>query len=678
MREAEVAESVLDAALRYAARGWPVFPLYEMQAEGCACRQANCASPGKHPRTTNGLYAATTDEIQIRGWWRQWPEANVGIRTGSEASLIVLDVDPRHGGNDSLDEILLANHPFEDGPESHTGSGGRHFLFRHPSFPTGNRANFRPGLDVRGDGGYIVAPPSNHQSGDRYQWDAVFDDATDVPDPPGWLLSLIRESTSSEPIHYEAVSYRGELPTTVAAILERNQFARRRYERSKKGLDDKSESGCDFSLAAILAREGIAGGDIENAVRHSREKAGLEEKRDGWYHLTIGKVLANRKAQHEDEQVLKAETRAILHERMAVEAMNLDDWFRRDGSLIEPEPREYLLDGFLPTRVGMMLAALGGSGKGHFELALAMSLALGLPFGPFACPQPRPVIFVSREDDREEMQRRFHAAILAQFRGRLTDEQRRAIGQRLHVADLFGIRGARLGGPMSDLICEAAQQIGGLGLVILDPLGKCLPEDVESINSQEGAARVHEEIDYIVANTGWTCSVAHHVSKAVGREGKPVPGASTGSLQLEDFARLVLFLTAMEEPEARDLDPAHPFGYVEVSMTKANYTARMESLVLRREDGGALVPLRARSRTDIDADRALGALLEAGGGPLTRDEWRDACKDLEPEMPRDQADAARSLLRSRGLVAQLGRVGFVATDRARNPQGYSDESERGI
>lgn len=669
--DAQAEGTMLKAALRYAGRGWPVFPIYEMTREGCSCRRSKCTSPGKHPRTEGGHNEATVDEATIRAWWGDHPNANIGIRTGSESGLLVLDVDPIHGGNESFEEILLSNGQLEDGPESHTGSGGRHFLFKHPGFKTGNRANFRPGLDIRGDGGYIVAPPSNHKSGNHYEWDAIFDDATPPPEPPAWLLALVRESTSVEPLKYERIPYRGELPTSVSVILERNHLARSRYERSKKGLDDRSESGCDFSFAAHLAREGIPGGEIENAIRHSRDRAGLEEKRDGWYALTVGKVLANRQAQKQDEEISRAETRAVMRERLSIEAMTIEDWFLDDGSLVEPGAREYLLEGFLPAHVGVILAALGGSGKGHFEIALSVSLALGLPFGPFKCPAARPVIFVSREDDREEMQRRLHAAVAARFGGRLSREQRALLTRNLHIADLFGIRHARLGGPMTDMICEAARQIGGPGLIVLDPLGKCLPEDVDSINSQEGAARIHEEVDYLVANTGWTCSVAHHVSKGVAREGKAVAGASTGSLQLEDFARLVLFLTAMEEPEKRNLDPTHELGYVEVAMTKANYSARVDGLVLRREVGGALVPLNAKSQREVDARRALEILVEHDQ-TMSRDDWRSACKALDPEIPRDRADSARAWLRGRGLIMQVGRAGFCPTHNGRN--AVSDDS----
>src|SRR5690606_3696384 len=145
-------------------------------------------------------------------------------------------------------------------------------------------------------------------------------------------------------------------------------------------------------------------------------------------------------------------------------------------------------------------------------------------------------------------------------------------------------------------------------------------------------------------------------------------GVSTGSLQLEDFARLVLFLTAMDEPEKRGLDAGHALGYVEVAMTKANYSARVDSLVLRREAGGALVPLDAKPQREVDGLRAL-AVLVGHGQTMTRDDWRAACKALDPEIPRDRTDSARAWLRAQGYVMQVGNSGFTATHSGRMAHG---------
>ncbi len=98
------AASILHAALGYAARGWCVFPVYEISEAGiCSCRKArDCDRPGKHPRVKGWQAKATTDVATLRWWWSQWSHANVGIATGARSGFVVLDVDPRHGGDASL------------------------------------------------------------------------------------------------------------------------------------------------------------------------------------------------------------------------------------------------------------------------------------------------------------------------------------------------------------------------------------------------------------------------------------------------------------------------------------------------------------------------------------------------------------------------------------------------
>jgi putative DNA primase/helicase len=163
---ADPPNQVRDAALEYAREGLAVLPLHSPRGGGCSCRRP-CTNVGKHPRTKHGLNDATTDPDVIRRWWKTWPDANVAIRTGAVSKLAVLDVDPRHGGVDSL----RALGPLPETALSETGGGGYHIAFSHPGGHVKTTANsLGPGLDIRADGGYIVAPPSLHASGKRYAW----------------------------------------------------------------------------------------------------------------------------------------------------------------------------------------------------------------------------------------------------------------------------------------------------------------------------------------------------------------------------------------------------------------------------------------------------------------------------------------------------------------------------
>ncbi|HSH59723.1 MAG TPA: bifunctional DNA primase/polymerase [Acidimicrobiales bacterium] len=182
------------AALVYARQGWAVFPCHHPVQRGCSCGKVDCSSPGKHPRTRRGLHDATTNPEVIRRWWRSWPHANVAVRTGAVdgtagRGFVVVDVDPPHGGDHSLRALLSSHGPLPDTAVVRTGRGGRHLYFAHPGQAVRNSAGTRlgPGLDVRADGGYVIAPPSRHVSGVAYHWGR----ARELAPLPGWLIDRL-------------------------------------------------------------------------------------------------------------------------------------------------------------------------------------------------------------------------------------------------------------------------------------------------------------------------------------------------------------------------------------------------------------------------------------------------------------------------------------------------------
>jgi len=186
---------LVEIALRYATHVWPVLPLHTPRPTGCSCTAAECGSPGKHPRTARGLHDASTDIDRIRDWWGRWPDANLGVATGADSGLLVIDVD-LPDGPETLARLESAHGRLPATCEQRTGSGGRQLLFAHPGQPVGNRTRVQPGIDVRGDGGYIVVPPSIHATGERYRWTHR---ATPAP-APGWLLQLLsRQRTPGLP-----------------------------------------------------------------------------------------------------------------------------------------------------------------------------------------------------------------------------------------------------------------------------------------------------------------------------------------------------------------------------------------------------------------------------------------------------------------------------------------------
>jgi len=118
--------------------------------------------PGKKtPLTEHGFKDATKDPATIGEWWAKWPDANVGIATGAVSRIFVVDVDPRHSGNDTIYELQLEFGKLPDTRMVRTGGGGTHFYFKHPGwFVPNSSGRIGPGVDVRGDRGYVLAPPS--------------------------------------------------------------------------------------------------------------------------------------------------------------------------------------------------------------------------------------------------------------------------------------------------------------------------------------------------------------------------------------------------------------------------------------------------------------------------------------------------------------------------------------
>ncbi len=144
---------------------------------------------GKHPRVRWDEYQERrADQDEVRRWLRRWPATNLAVVTGAVSGLVVVDVDPRAGGDEEFVRLEARHGAIPDTVESLTGGGGFHLYFRHPggSVPSGP---FAPGIDVKADGGLAVVPPSVHQSGVRYVWETgCSPDEHELADVPSWLV----------------------------------------------------------------------------------------------------------------------------------------------------------------------------------------------------------------------------------------------------------------------------------------------------------------------------------------------------------------------------------------------------------------------------------------------------------------------------------------------------------
>jgi hypothetical protein len=179
--------SAQGAALEYLGRGWGIVPI---------------ESRGKRPLVRWEEFQRRLPlQEDVRGWFRRWPNANLGIVTGKISGLAVIDVDPRHGGAEALSALECTYAQLPPTASVLTGGGGRHLYFSCPGEPLRSRVALAPGIDLRAEGGLVVAPPSIHSSGGRYRWERCDpSDKTPMPTLPGWLDSLVRSSSGGHSV----------------------------------------------------------------------------------------------------------------------------------------------------------------------------------------------------------------------------------------------------------------------------------------------------------------------------------------------------------------------------------------------------------------------------------------------------------------------------------------------
>jgi hypothetical protein len=256
------------AALRYARLGWRVLPLHTPGRDGaCSCGLKACPKPGKHPRTRHGVRDASASAETISLWWTTWPDANIGLATGA---LLVVDVD----GADGERALRQLAHE-HDLPVTLKGATGRgcHLYFAAPTVSLGNSSGrLGHGLDIRGRGGYVVAPPSLHALGHRYRW-------TNRRRParlPAWIHELL--TTPASP------------PSTTLSSPPRDGSRRRPYltvalrcevsdvARAERGTRNNTLNRAAFRLGQLARPDDATLADIESYLLDAALAAGLTER----------------------------------------------------------------------------------------------------------------------------------------------------------------------------------------------------------------------------------------------------------------------------------------------------------------------------------------------------------------------------------------------------------------
>lgn len=236
--------SMIDHANRYVRAGFPVIPLcWPDKFLQCGCwKQHVDNNIGKAPLLDHGLKDATLTQLGVKEYWGKWPLANIGVVIPKE--YFVLDIDTKHDGYDSLLPLQEIVGELPKTLQITTGAGGAHFWYKTDK-PIGNKVELAglPGIDVRGLGGYVVAPPSLHRFGKRYEKSPVWDGA--ITQAPQALIELCLKGK-------EPTSQANEIPAIITDGTRDSTLTSLAGSLRRRGL---SEETIYLSLSEVNKRQ---------------------------------------------------------------------------------------------------------------------------------------------------------------------------------------------------------------------------------------------------------------------------------------------------------------------------------------------------------------------------------------------------------------------------------------
>jgi RecA-family ATPase len=597
--------ALCDEALAYARQGWSVFPLV----------------PGeKRPLSDHGFKDATIDEAQIRRWWTKYPHAGIGLATGEVSGIVVLDSDPRNGGDASLQALVEQHGDLPDTPQAITGSGGLHAFFRYPEDGLGSRPNLSPGLDFKSDGGYVVLPPSFHPNGNAYAW-ALGKSPQDIEPArlPEWLSTLVRTpaTEATDPTSERRVLSDGEV-RFLAALLRPHWKPSVRHELAKGLAGYFAMQGTGRADAEALT-DALTDEDEERkdrfiAVRDTWRRARDGQPVTGW--TTLVSILGQETA-HAVADIVK---RAVQGEG-AVRALEasvpkfvvrtLED--RRMNRLSIPEPliehivwQKTLAMLFGPTGVfkSTYLVQLGlAAARGRYSAGRTMKDLVANTDLP-AIVRPMRVFYVGPEDSPEM----FEAM-------KLTDDVMEAFkdvpgGQFLYMNRRITLaarnpQDVELGPFIDEVLSAGKNGAGPIDLVILDPLKRFHTLDE---NDNSAMDEVMKAIDTIRTETGAAVIFSHHTGKQASRtlttilRNREDPTQARGAGVLSDQSNVVMSLVKGRGKT------------IVLSFAKSNYAPHRPSVVFERHESGLLVPV---SKSDSQL-MLVAEILESHEGRMLR------------------------------------------------------------
>lgn len=378
--------NTLSAALSYAKQGFQVFPVHGVMEEMCTCNKISCTSPGKHPILADGHKSATLEYERINRWWGEYfPNANIGLRTGDISGILVIDVDSYKPESAlALEQLEIDCSQSLQDLVQFSGGGGLHLLFKYPKHgeTIRSKTNWRPGIDIRAQGGYIVVAPSVHISGAPYAWEG--DDPPsrhELPDLPEQLLTELKD----------------ELPLTDSTAASRQETDIAELETIRAALqhldpDCNRDNWISVGMALHSTAWGDAAFDLWDTWSKKGKKYKAVEMQGTWSSFkrqlkgkTLGTIYFWAKEAGWIEAVFDTrpfidDRTTCVSERPSVPNCERDGFAFTYGDLAANPPKavEELWAGpVMPKGGKLLLAGPPKSGKSMFFLQMAVTAAYG-------------------------------------------------------------------------------------------------------------------------------------------------------------------------------------------------------------------------------------------------------------------------------------------------------------
>jgi hypothetical protein len=501
-----------DAAVLINTYGFSLFPVQGFVDGLCTCGNKNCVSPGKHPANSDGFKSATKNLDELKAAWAGRKQLNVGVATGEKSGIFVVDIDSADG-----EAALSALGAIPDTLTVKTGKG-RHLYFKWPGEAIITKRGVLPGVDIRGDGGYVCGVGTNHYSGAVYQWENPLEQ---IANAPSFILdiALVR----LQPKH-----------TPVPLVVKKNPFSLYQNDgwSKDKAYDLLSHINPDcgydewIAIGMGIHSEGL-GFDVWDNWSKSGTKYNANGMQSHWKSfnsgrgITFGTVVkmaqnGGWKPQRKDDYkpLVIPQVALLPHEKMDEDGVITEEFPEQK----EPPPREFGLiyaDEIQPTldtsdfvedllceNQFSVIYGESNCGKTFFMLDLAMHVALGRPWRGKAVEQGA-VIYAALEGGHGTRNR------IVAFKNYFDIKESIPLAVIPSSINFLDPDGDIL--TLVAAIAKAHIRLGKVRLVVIDTLARAISGGDE--NSSVDMGRLVSNADYIRSVTGAHIAFIHHSGK---------------------------------------------------------------------------------------------------------------------------------------------------------------------